>query len=394
MVKKIRFKFVIITMSLLTSVFSALLLINFFGGIYLYRQDMIQLLDFITDSKSFQQNVFFEEGEYLSEIFAADFDQDGKLLKIISNLQSDVKSNRIRHIAERLYRREDKVGKYKSYVYVMKEDEDGTCFLAFVNLNSRPYQLKKVTATVALIIAAFILLLWVSIFLSRFVTDPAQKALEREKQFISDASHELKTPISAIILNAQAMSGTIKRNKYMDNILSEAERMNRLIRRLLTLAHADESEACIEKSKFSLSESCEEIVLPFESAAYENQISFAYDISENISYVGNCEDIKQVIAILLDNAFKYTPQGGKIIVKLRVKGSRPVLTVFNTGEGIPPEALPHIFDRFYRCEKSRSAGSGSFGLGLAIAKAIMTAHNGSIKAESRYGSHAIFTVMF
>lgn len=394
MVKKIRFKFVIITMSLLTSVFGVLLLINFIGGTYLYRQEMIQLLDFITDSKSFQQNVFFEEDAYLSEIFTAEFDQDGNLLKINSNLHSDIKSNRIKNTAEKLYGREDNAGKYRSYVYVMKEDEDGTCFLAFVNLHSRPRQLKKAAGTAVLIIAAFGLLFWVSIFLSRFVTGPAQKALEREKQFISDASHELKTPIAAIILNAQAMSGTVKHNRHMDNILSEAERMNRLIRRLLTLAYADESEDYIEKSEFSLSESCEEILLPFESAAYENQISFSYDISENISYVGGCEEIKQVISILLDNAFKYTPCGGKIIVKLRVKGGRPVLTVFNTGEGIPAEALPHIFDRFYRCEESRSAGSGSFGLGLSIARVIMTAHNGSIKAESRYGSHAVFTVTF
>lgn len=196
--------------------------------------------------------------------------------------------------------------------------------------------------TAALIITAFCLLLLVSVFLSRFVTEPAKKALEREKQFISDASHELKTPISAIILNAQAMYGIAERNKYMDNILSEAERINRLIKRLLILAYADESENRVEKSKFSLSESCEEIALPFESAAFENKIDFSYDISENIFYNGNCEDIKQVISILLDNAFKYTPQNGKIILKLFIKGRHPVLP-FSIRETVFPKKRCRIF---------------------------------------------------
>lgn len=395
MVKKIRFKFVAVTMSFMTVIFSLIFLTDFLYESYLYRQDTIQLLDSVADSKGFRNEIFlYGDDDYFPEIFAAEFDASGQIKNIRSSLRSDINSDEIKNIAEKIYVQENNSGKYRSYAYALKVNKDNSCFLAFSDLNSHRHQLKKIAGTTALVITAFCLLLSVSIFLSRFVTEPAQKALEREKQFISDASHELKTPISAIILNAQAMYGIAERNKYMDNILSEAERMNRLIKRLLILAYADESENRIEKSEFSLSESCEEIALPFESAAFENKIDFCYDISENIFYSGNCEDIKQVISILLDNAFKYTSQNGKIVLKLFKKNGRPILTVFNTGKGIPEEAMPHIFDRFYCLEKSRNTGSSSFGLGLSIAKAIMNAHNGVIKAESEYGNYALFTVLF
>lgn len=395
MVKKIRFKFVAVTMSFLTVIFSLIFLADFLYEAYIYRQYAVQLLDSVADSRGVRPDASLTDGEeYFPEIFTAEFEENGQIKNIRSSLRGDVKSEKIRKIAQKIYTQNSGSGKYKSYAYAVKANRDGSYFVAFSELKYHRYQLNKIAGTAALIITAFCLLLLVSIFLSRFVIDPAQKALEREKQFISDASHELKTPISAIILNAQAMYGIAERNKYMDNILSEAERMNKLIKRLLILAYADESENRTEKSKFSLSESCEEIALPFESAAFENKIDFCYDISENIFYNGNCEDIKQVISILLDNAFKYTPQNGKIILKLFKKSGRPVLTVYNTGNGIPEEAMPHIFDRFYCLEKSRNTSSGSFGLGLSIAKAIMNAHNGVIKAESEYGNYALFTVLF
>lgn len=394
MVKKLRFKFVAVTMSFLTVIFGLIFFTDFLYEDYLYRQYAIQLLDSAVGSRELVREIYLlNDDDYFPEIFAAKFDENGQIKNIVSSLQSEIQDGEIKSVAKKIYVQEKIKGKYKSYAYAAKFDSDGSCLLLFSDLKTH-HQLKKIAGTAALVIIAFCLLLLVSFFLSRFVTEPAQKALEREKQFISDASHELKTPISAIILNAQAMYGISERNKYMDNILSEAERMNKLVKRLLILAYADESENKIERSEFSLSEICEEISLPFESAAFENKIDFCYDISENIFYNGNCEDIKQVVSILLDNAFKYTPQNGEIVLKLFIKNGRPVLTVFNTGNGISEEAMPHIFDRFYCLDKSRNTASSSFGLGLSIAKVIMNAHNGTVKAESEYGKYALFTVFF
>lgn len=394
MVKKIRLKFVIVTMTLLTVVFAAILFMNTVYKSYLYRQDMIQYLEFMSEDKDTVNDEAYEIAvDYYAEIFTAVFDRNGELLSISSFDGDSLDEELLSDTAKRIYKLKKRIGRIGSYVYVIKE-EDGQKNIIFADIHSKRRKINEILGTVAFMSAAFGLFLMVSFYLSKFVTDPATKALEREKQFISDASHELKTPISAIILNAQAMAGNDDKNRHLQNILSEAERMNKLIRKLLILACIDESEGSIEKKKFCLSESCEEISLPFESLAFENKIDFSYDIAENIYYNGICDDIKQVISILLDNAFKYTPENGKIKITLQRKNHRPILTVYNTGDGISKDALPYIFDRFYCYEKSRSARQGSFGLGLSIAKAIMNAHGGDLYAASELGKFAEFTVIF
>lgn len=394
MVKKIRLKFVIVTMTLLTVVFSAIFFINKAYRNYLYRHDVKQYLESIADSSEFYENDEPNiEYEYSAEFFLAEFDSEGNLLSLNSSDGTAVENRDIAYAAQEIKKKNSRSGRMKSFVYVSHEAE-GKRYILFAGIQPRRHYAAEIFGTTVVLIASFGLLLWVSFYLSKFVTAPATKALEREKQFISDASHELKTPISAIILNAQAMTATEETGKHLRNILSEAERMNTLIKKLLTLACLDEAEYCMEKRKFSLSESCEEILLPFESLAFENNIDFTYEIAENIYYSGICDDIKQVISVLLDNAFKYTPEKGQIKVTLHKKNYRPVLTVYNTGEGISEEALPHIFDRFYCCEKSRNTRTNSFGLGLSIAKAIMVAHGGDLYAESQYGKYAQFTVTF
>lgn len=394
MVKKIRIKFVIVTMSLMVIVFSAIILMNTVYKKYLYRQDVIEYLQLISENKDAESEYELKiENDYYTEIFIVDCDMNGNILNMKALNNSDIDENFISDISENICKHNKNVGKIGSYVYVVKE-LDGEKNIVFADIHSKQRKINETSGTVIFMIAVFGLFFMVSFYLSKFITDPATKALEREKQFISDASHELKTPISAIILNAQAMIGSSDDSRHLQNILSEAERMNKLIQKLLTLTCIDESEGIIEKKKFSLSDSCEEIVLPFESFAFENKIDFSYDIAEDVYYNGICDDIKQVISILLDNAFKYTPENGIIKVKLQKKNHKPFLTVYNTGDGISEEALPHIFDRFYCYDKSRNARSGSFGLGLSIAKAIMTAHGGDLNAVSVYGEFAEFTVIF
>ncbi len=394
MVKKIRIKFVIVTMSLMVIVFAAILLMNTVYKKYLYRQDVIEYLHLISENKDAESEYELKiENDYYTEIFMVDCDMDGNILNIKALNGSDIDDGFISDISKNICSHNKNVGKIGSYVYVVKE-LDGKKNIVFADIHSKQRKINETSGTVVFMVAVFGLFFMVSFYLSKFITDPATKALEREKQFISDASHELKTPISAIILNAQAMVGSSDDSRHLQNILSEAERMNKLIQKLLTLTCLDESEGIIEKKKFSLSDSCEEIVLPFESFAFENKIDFSYDISEDIYYNGICDDIKQVISILLDNAFKYTPENGRIKVKLQKKNYKPVLTVYNTGDGISKEALPHIFDRFYCYDKSRNAHSRSFGLGLSIAKAIMVAHGGDLNVISEYGKFAEFTVTF
>ncbi len=388
MIKKIRNKFVIITMSMLTVVFGILLLASTISDKYWYKQDIIQLLDDLSNSEQFRNMQMWTDEEY-PEIYMAFFNENGKLEYINSYGNIENNKEKSSYTARKIYEENDENGTIDSYIYSTKDENNGR-FIAFANLHSPKRKTGEVVGTIIIIIAAFGLLLGVSIFLSRFITEPAQKALEREKQFISDASHELKTPVAAVKLNAQAMLNGVP-SKHLRNILSEADRMDRLIRRLLTLAYADESENHLEKARFSLSESCEEILLSLESIAYEKGIDLEYDVENGILYNGSCEDIKQLVSILLDNAFKYTPKDGQVRFSLKKIGTHPTMCVYNTGSGITDEDLPHIFERFYCCESSRS--TESFGLGLSIAKAIVTAHGGKISAESQYGEYVRFTVL-
>lgn len=395
MVKKIRIKFIIVTMALLITSFIAVLYMNTVYRNYLYRQNVMQYLELLPENEYPAYDTEDQiEDEHYTDIYIAAFDESGNILSIhsLGNDNNMIDNNTI-EAAKGMYKSRKSSGRIKSYIYITKEVENEK-HIVFANIRPSERRNIEIMGTIAFTVSILILLLWVSFFLSKFITDPAAKSLEREKQFISDASHELKTPIAAIILNAQAMSENGETNRHLKNILSEAERMNKLIRKLLTLACIDEAGNCLERKKFSLSESCEEIVLPFESLAFENKIDFSYDITEDIYYSGVCDDIKQLMSILLDNAFKYTPEKGKIKVTLHRKNHRPVLTVYNEGEGISADALPYIFDRFYCYEKSRSTHQGSFGLGLSIAKAIINAHGGDINATSEFGKYAEFTVIF
>ncbi len=237
----------------------------------------------------------------------------------------------------------------------------------------------------------FILLL-VSVFLSRFALTPAEDAFRKQKQFISDAGHELKTPLSTISVNAAVLQDEVGENKYLDCIQSEARRMDGLVRQLLEVTCVEDGESKPHWERFSLSDAIYQSTLPFESLAFERGIHYGVEIAEDCFWVGDGELLRQVATILLDNAFKYTDDGGEVSISLAREGRRFVLQVFNTGAGISQEDLPHIFERFYRCDKARP-GNGSYGLGLSIAQAAVRACGGSIQVESELGHGATFSVI-
>ena len=236
-----------------------------------------------------------------------------------------------------------------------------------------------------------LLLFFVSVLMSRSAISPAVHALKRQKQFISDAGHELKTPLSTISVNAAVLASEIGPNKYMDCIQYETQRMDVLVRQLLEVACLDDPEPAKRWESFSLSEVVYQATLPFESLAFEQGIRYTADIQEDCTLRGDPDRMRQVAGILLDNAFKYSHPGGEVSLLLRREGHRILLEVYNTGDGIAPEDMPHIFERFYRCDKART-GNGSYGLGLAIARSAVEAAGGKITAESEHGHWARFRV--
>ncbi|MNW50737.1 Alkaline phosphatase synthesis sensor protein PhoR [compost metagenome] len=238
-------------------------------------------------------------------------------------------------------------------------------------------------------------------FASRYFANraiaPVKEAFDKQKQFIADASHELKTPLAIINTNADVLltnpEETISRQaKWLHYIKSETERMSKLTRDLLYLTEMDDAKATVLFSRFDLNEAVESVLLTMEAVIFEKELVLNYDIEPELTAYGNPEQIKQVIMILLDNAVKYANPNGEITLSLKKTHNEMILAVTNTGEGIPPEHLPRIFDRFYRTDASRARKQGGYGLGLAIAKSIVEQHKGRIYAKSTLGQSTTFYV--
>ena len=241
--------------------------------------------------------------------------------------------------------------------------------------------------------AACLLLSLLAWLLIRRMVQPVEEAFVKQKRFVSDASHELKTPLAVISANAEVLEQEIGENEYLGYIRSEVKRTDTLVRNLLTLARLDRNEAAAEMKTFDLSHALLDVTLPFESTVFEAGKTLDIQIPEGIECVGNEEMIKQLAVILLSNALKYSEAEGRIEIRLKEKGRQREISVFNTGEAIDPEDREKIFDRFWRGDPAHGRETGGHGLGLAIALSIVEAHRGKITVESREGEGNTFTVL-
>ncbi|WKL04329.1 HAMP domain-containing sensor histidine kinase [Paenibacillus amylolyticus] len=283
------------------------------------------------------------------------------------------------------------------WAYVVDPSGDGH-MIVFIDVTAQQGILTNLIYTFAVV---GLIMLIVIYFLSRYFANrsiaPVREAFEKQKQFIGDASHELKTPLAIINTNADVLlanqEDTIANQaKWLHYIKSETERMTGLTNDLLYLTQMDDSRSTMIHAKFNMSDAVESIILPMEAVIFEKNISLDYNIEPNLMVHGNSEQIKQVILILLDNAVKYSGPKGAVNVTLQKQNNDVVLAVSNTGEGIAPEHLDRIFDRFYRTDSSRARKHGGHGLGLAIARSIVDQHKGEVYARSVVGEGATFYV--
>lgn len=224
------------------------------------------------------------------------------------------------------------------------------------------------------------------------ITKPVAESFDRQKQFIADASHELKTPLSVIIASADALESNPSEKKWLDNIKSESDRMNRLVTDLLELAKSEEIKDKTEFAEGNLSKLVEKSVLTFEGVMFEKGVVLKDSIEDDITLYMNEYKIQQLVSILLDNAIKHSEKGSEINVELK-KDKDILLSVTNKGEGIPKGEEEKIFERFYRADEARNRNENRYGLGLAIAKNIVLNHGGTITASSENG-YTTFKVVF
>lgn len=288
-------------------------------------------------------------------------------------------------------------GVVKSYgLRYLRRDNGPYVKLAFVDMTLEQAMLQDMMRSYLFIaVLAFLLLLGVSVLLAWWTTRPVERAWKQQRQFLSDASHELKTPLTVILSNAELLEATPmdeRPSRWTDNILSEARQMKNLVEEMLTLARADNMTHTVTLSEVSLSDVAEDCALAFDPVAFEAGKRLAEALSENVMVFGDRDRLRQLVSILLDNAIKYGAPGGTITLSLQNSDRQAKLTVSNPGPPIPPEQLRRLFQRFYRADASRGEQSG-FGLGLSIAAVIALEHRGSLRAESDHVStRFIFTL--
>lgn len=228
-----------------------------------------------------------------------------------------------------------------------------------------------------------------SVYLSRWALQPVERAWDQQNQFIADASHELKTPLTVILANLNILSShreeTIdSQYKWVENTKSEAASMKKLVEELIFLARSEAGRLPAEEEEVDLGDVVLNGVLPFEPIAFERGIVLDTQIEPGIKVWGDRNQLKQLTVILTDNACKYASQNGMVHISVsQSSGGRPCLTVENPGSLIPQEDLEHIFERFYRVDKARVRKEGGYGLGLSIARTIVERHRGRILVESK-----------
>ena len=305
----------------------------------------------------------------------------------------------LQSILESVAAQEDEFGVLRQGHVVFYRSGNAPCRIALASTDYITHSVLRLVLVLALIwLLAMLLFLAVSVRLSALAARPLEEAMRREKQFVADASHDLKTPLSVILANSsilmenpEATVGSVRR--WLDSTQDAARRMQRLITQMLTLADVERTDTAPASEPVDLSGVALKAALEMESVAYEKQVSLETALSEPCVVRGNTDYLQRIVSSLLENALKYEPKGGRVQLTLAREKRKVTLTVRNFGSTISEADLPHVFDRFYRSDRSRRNESGSFGLGLAITREMVEKLGGEITAVSSPESGTTFRVV-
>lgn len=386
MIAKLRKKFVLVTMSIVTGMLLIIFtLIYSFTAWNLNSQADTLLETLLSTSQPAKtplpyftitinpRGSLFVEG-------ATDFDIENETL--LQNLLNDVKDKN---------RQSGEIAEYNLRYRVRVGYTDWK--VAFVDISSHQNTLwGLVQISILISLLGFSGFFVICVFLAKWAVGPVEDAWQKQRQFISDASHELKTPLTVIMSNAELLQGeeleTVDRARYSGNILTMSHQMRHLVEGMLELARADNGKIKTFFEVLDLSNLVSQAALPFEPVLYERQLILETEIAPNIQITGSKAHLRQIVEILLDNAAKYSAPG---IIKLTLsrQGRYALLSVSNPGTPIPEKDRERIFQRFYRADTARER-NGSFGLGLSIAHSIVSDHGGKIWVDSNNSGNCFF----
>ena len=334
---------------------------------------------------------FSPEVQYSLRFFSVHYDTNGAVLQVNQDYIASISESDAETYADTVLKNGKAQGYESGYRYLVDTTEDETVVL-FLN-SERELQTMKSLLLITLAIAAacLVVVFGLVVLFSRRAITPYLKNMEAQKQFITNASHELKTPLTAISTSADVLAMEHDGDEWVHNIQVQSGRLAKLITSLVALSRLDEENPFPVRTEFSLSDALWEISEPFGSLAQAKGKTSTQDIADGLTVTGDRTSIQQMVSILLDNALKYSPDGGSISLTARRSGKKAEITVSNTVDAARPIDTTRLFDRFYRADESHSGTVSGTGIGLSIVKATVEAHDGTISAKQE-GRTLLFTV--
>lgn len=380
--KKLRNK-VYVTILFILTIFQIVFCLFFNVSIYKKEKDTldnnIKMLSSIDDDTYQNENNIFLD----YNVYTVLLTDNNEILGIISHNYNTKVDNSIVKIAKMIIRTKDikKANNlyFDRYLYYFK---DGSYITIIDNYKHQQKLILSLEVSILLFLFFEVIVLYLSKLITDYIIEPAYESYNKQKEFIEDASHELKTPLSVILASCEAYE-TFKDKKYLDTIKDETLKMNKLVCDLLDLSKLEDEDVKKTFTNVNLSKLVTKQILTFEPLAFEKNITFEDLVQDNINIYCNSEDIQSLIEIIIDNAISHSYKNNKITVSLNSSKDNVILKITNAGEPIKKEEEDKIFERFYRSDKSRNRNESRYGLGLAIAKRIVLNHNGSIKASSK-----------
>ena len=324
-----------------------------------------------------------------SRYFSVRFDGSGAVASVDTGMIAAVDEEEAEAYAAAVYGSGASKGFRGDYRFI-RADGDGGALIVFLDCGRmlasfRTFLLASIAIAAIGFASVFVL---ISIFSARIVR-PVAESYEKQRRFITDASHELKTPLAIIEADADVLEMDVGVNEWLADIRTQTARLNDLTQNLVSLSRMEEGESQFRMIDFPVSDVVSEAAQSYQAPAMVQDKDFSLRIQPMLTLCGDEKAVRQLVGILLDNALKYTPAGGRIALTLEKQGKGVRLSVTNTAESIDEASLRHLFDRFYRADASRNSKTGGYGIGLSIAQAIVTAHKGKIGATASGGELTI-----
>ena len=335
----------------------------------------------------FDQRGLSPETPYESRFFSVLLGEDGQVLETDTGQIAAVDGEEAAVYAQSVAASGKRAGFWGNYRYLLCQ-EDANSRVIFLDCGRSLSSFRTtLIASVSLALLGLGAVLALLLILSKRIVRPVAESYEKQKRFITDAGHELKTPMTIISADADLAEMECGENQWLTDIRRQAQRLTDLTHDLIYLSRMEEEQPKLQRIEFPLSDVAEEMAQSFAAPARSQDKELTVTVQPMLSCTGDEKAIRQLISILLDNALKYSPDGGQLALKLEKQGRTLLLTVSNTTQQpIAREQLAHLFDRFYRTDQSRNSQTGGYGLGLSIAKSIVLSHKGKIRAESPDGT--------